>query len=300
MTLGGSASASSARPGDGQGRAASQSRRGHAASTRLTGVVAFTRRPAHPVERRTPCRLRTVPPRAPTQTHLLERRLRLTWASIPAEIASVAPEPSAGVGAGRPGRPLPGASRPDQARVVLSVRVGSRARRIPVAGGYVKRGVVLSRLHPLIHRTTSDRTVLLVLVVPPAFTESQGAEAPLASSTPGTRTRRPPSSSKSRIIRRSTPRTTGTTTASPGGDRTRCRRLSGRARGTGFPGGPSHSRPRSHGAGGTVPATYSCIGTSPFAQAAMTGSTMRQDSSASSPRMKSIGSLCSIASTRFA
>jgi hypothetical protein len=170
----------------------------------------------------------------------------------------------------------------------------------PGRGWLRERGSLSRDYTPLIHRTTSDRTVLLVLVVPPAFTESQGAEAPLASSTPGTRTRRPPSSSKSRIIRRSTPRTTGTTTASPGGDRTRCRRLSGRARGTGFPGGPSHSRPRSHGAGGTVPATYSCIGTSPFAQAAMTGSTMRQDSSASSPRMKSIGSLCSIASTRFA
>ena len=38
MTLGGSTSASSARPADGQGRAASQSRRGHAASTGLNGV----------------------------------------------------------------------------------------------------------------------------------------------------------------------------------------------------------------------------------------------------------------------
>lgn len=58
-------------------------------------------------------------------------------------------------------------------------------RRIPVARGYVKVGSFPRDDTHLIQLTTSDRTVLLVLVVPPAFTASQGAEALLAASTPG-------------------------------------------------------------------------------------------------------------------
>ena len=52
--------------------------------------------------------------------------------------------------------------------------------------------------------------------------------------------------------------------------------------------------------GGAWPAGYSFIGTCPAAHAFMTGSMMRQDSSASSPRMNSIGSLCSIWRIRWA
>ena len=54
------------------------------------------------------------------------------------------------------------------------------------------------------------------------------------------------------------------------------------------------------GAGGAAPAAYSCIGTSPAAHAAITGSIMRQASSASSPRMNSIGLPWSISSIRWA
>ncbi len=54
------------------------------------------------------------------------------------------------------------------------------------------------------------------------------------------------------------------------------------------------------GPGGAVPAAYSCIGTSPADHAAITGSMMRQASSASSPRMNSIGSLRSISWIRWA
>ena len=54
------------------------------------------------------------------------------------------------------------------------------------------------------------------------------------------------------------------------------------------------------GAGGDAPAAYSCNGTSSAPHAAITGSTMRQASSASSPRMNSIGSPLSISSIRWA
>ncbi|MBA2952955.1 hypothetical protein GON03_23285 [Nocardioides sp. MAH-18] len=58
-------------------------------------------------------------------------------------------------------------------------------RRIPVRGGYVKVGSFPRDDSHLIHLTTSDRTVLRVLVVPPGFTEGQGAEALLAAATAG-------------------------------------------------------------------------------------------------------------------
>ena len=54
------------------------------------------------------------------------------------------------------------------------------------------------------------------------------------------------------------------------------------------------------GPGGAVPAGYSCMGTSPADHAAITGSMIRQASSASSPRMDSIGSLLSICWMRWA
>ncbi len=77
---------------------------------------------------------------------------------------------------------------------------------------------------------------------------------------------------------------------------------------------PSHTRPLADArpqagtagarqraaARGAVPAAYSCIGTLPAAHAAITGSMMRQASSASSPRMKSIGLPWSISSIRWA
>lgn len=53
-------------------------------------------------------------------------------------------------------------------------------RRIPVAGGYVKVGSFPRDDTHLIHLRTSDRTMLRVLVVPPDFTDDQGAEALLA------------------------------------------------------------------------------------------------------------------------
>ena len=54
------------------------------------------------------------------------------------------------------------------------------------------------------------------------------------------------------------------------------------------------------GPGGAVPAAYSCIGTSPADHAFITGSMTRHASSASSPRMNSIGSLRSISRIRLA
>lgn len=54
------------------------------------------------------------------------------------------------------------------------------------------------------------------------------------------------------------------------------------------------------GSGASLPAAYSRMGTSPAAQALMTGVTTRHDSSASSPRMNSIGSLRSISRMRWA
>jgi len=59
------------------------------------------------------------------------------------------------------------------------------ARRIPVAGGHVKVGSFPRDDTHLIHLKTSDRTVLRVLVVPPGFTDDQGAEALLAAATRG-------------------------------------------------------------------------------------------------------------------
>lgn len=56
-------------------------------------------------------------------------------------------------------------------------------RRIPVGSGYVKVGSFPRDDTHLIHLSTSDRTVLRVLVVPPDFTDDQGAEALLAAST---------------------------------------------------------------------------------------------------------------------
>jgi hypothetical protein len=58
-------------------------------------------------------------------------------------------------------------------------------RRIPVAGGYLKVGSFPRDDTHLIRLKTSDRTVLRVLVVPPGFTDDQGAEALLAAATTG-------------------------------------------------------------------------------------------------------------------
>lgn len=56
-------------------------------------------------------------------------------------------------------------------------------RRIPVASGYVKVGSFPRDDTHLIHLSTSDRTVLRMVVVPPSFTDDQGAEALLAAAT---------------------------------------------------------------------------------------------------------------------
>jgi hypothetical protein len=59
-------------------------------------------------------------------------------------------------------------------------------RHVPVAGGgYIKVGSFPRDDTHLIELKTSDRTVLHVLVIPPAFSEGQGAEALLAAATPG-------------------------------------------------------------------------------------------------------------------
>jgi hypothetical protein len=58
-------------------------------------------------------------------------------------------------------------------------------RRIPVTGGYLKVGSFPRDDTHLIRLKTSDRTVLRVLVVPPGFTDDQGAEALLAAATTG-------------------------------------------------------------------------------------------------------------------
>lgn len=58
-------------------------------------------------------------------------------------------------------------------------------RRVPVASGYVKVGSFPRDDTHVIVLKTSDRTVLHVLVVPPAFSADQGAEALLAAATPG-------------------------------------------------------------------------------------------------------------------
>jgi hypothetical protein len=58
-------------------------------------------------------------------------------------------------------------------------------RHVPVAGGYVKVASFPRDDTHVIDLKTSDRTVLRVLVVPPGFTDAQGAEALLAAATPG-------------------------------------------------------------------------------------------------------------------
>ena len=58
-------------------------------------------------------------------------------------------------------------------------------RRIPVARGYVKVGSFPRDDTHVILLTTSDRTMLRVLVAPPGFTRDQGEEALLAAATAG-------------------------------------------------------------------------------------------------------------------
>jgi hypothetical protein len=63
------------------------------------------------------------------------------------------------------------------------------ARRIAVAGGYVKVGSFPRDDTHLIRLTTSDRTVLYVLVVPPpGMTQEQGEGALRAAASPGNAT----------------------------------------------------------------------------------------------------------------
>jgi hypothetical protein len=57
--------------------------------------------------------------------------------------------------------------------------------RIPVAGRQVKVGSFARDDTHLIHLTTSGGSTLRVLVVPPGFSDDQGAEALLAAATPG-------------------------------------------------------------------------------------------------------------------
>jgi hypothetical protein len=61
----------------------------------------------------------------------------------------------------------------------------SAPRHVLVAGGYMKVGSFPRDDSHLMHLTLSDRTVLHVLVVPPRFTEDQGAEALLAAAAAG-------------------------------------------------------------------------------------------------------------------
>jgi hypothetical protein len=58
-------------------------------------------------------------------------------------------------------------------------------RRVPVAAGFVKVGSFPRDDTHLVHLRTTDRTVLHILVVPPAFSADQGAEAMLAAATRG-------------------------------------------------------------------------------------------------------------------
>ncbi|WGY00171.1 MULTISPECIES: DUF5994 family protein [unclassified Nocardioides] len=58
-------------------------------------------------------------------------------------------------------------------------------RKVGVEGGYVKVGSFPGDDTHLIDLKTADRTVLHVLVIPPGFSEGQGAEALLAAATPG-------------------------------------------------------------------------------------------------------------------
>lgn len=61
----------------------------------------------------------------------------------------------------------------------------STPRRIPIARGYLKVGSFPRDDTHLVLLTTSDRTVLRVLVVPPGFTRAQGEEALLAAASAG-------------------------------------------------------------------------------------------------------------------
>lgn len=58
-------------------------------------------------------------------------------------------------------------------------------RHVPAADGAVTVGLLSSDDRHLIHLTTSDGSVLHLLVVPPGFTDDQGAEALLAAATSG-------------------------------------------------------------------------------------------------------------------
>ena len=78
---------------------------------------------------------------------------------------------------------------PDRGRVVRALFSppdwDPAPRRVPVAGGHIKVGSFPRDDTHVIVLKTSDRTVLHLLVVPPAFSADQGAEALLASATPG-------------------------------------------------------------------------------------------------------------------
>jgi len=58
-------------------------------------------------------------------------------------------------------------------------------RRVAVAGGHVQVGALPHDDLHLTRLTLADRTVLQVLVVPPGFTDDQGAEALLAAAAAG-------------------------------------------------------------------------------------------------------------------
>lgn len=58
-------------------------------------------------------------------------------------------------------------------------------RRVPVAGGTVRVSPFPSARSHVIQLKTTEHAALHVLVVPPGFSEGQGAEALLAAATPG-------------------------------------------------------------------------------------------------------------------
>lgn len=58
-------------------------------------------------------------------------------------------------------------------------------RRVPTARGYIKAGSFPRDDTHMILLSMSDRSVLRILVVPPALTAEQGEEALLAAATPG-------------------------------------------------------------------------------------------------------------------
>ena len=61
----------------------------------------------------------------------------------------------------------------------------TQPRHVLVRGGYVKVGTLPTDDTHAIHLTTSDRTLLHVLVVPPSFTREQGHAALQAALSPG-------------------------------------------------------------------------------------------------------------------